>query len=206
MCRPAPIVLSAFEDDVAAFPDKTLRYLGGPGDADHQARKSDHNCGNPGYEPGYAHALDTGVPDVATGMAIVEAYLKDPRTKYVIFQGWLYYPDGTIKKNSGHETHVHRSFKPGTTFDTRPFYTSTGDTLMADAEERLAKRMDLIGLRLHIDISNISKRIMAHITATSKKEQGLIDDIDEEVERIVEENTVRIMAELKELADANPDA
>lgn len=140
MCVSAPVVWQAFNDDKARFGNVT--YLGGPGDQAHKTRKSDHNCGNPGYQPGYAHALDTGVPNATVGRQIVAARLKDPRVKYVIFQARLHYPDGTTRANSGHHTHVHTSFKPGTTFDVRPFYnTPTGDTMTPEQMATLGRWM-----------------------------------------------------------------
>jgi hypothetical protein len=126
--------MQAWHDDQARYGGR-VTYLGGPGDKAHQARKSDHNCRQRGYHPDYAHALDTGIGgDKALGREIRDAYLQDPRVKYVIFDGVLYYPDGTTRDAAGHETHVHRSFKPGTTFDIRPFYGGKADDTMTDEQ------------------------------------------------------------------------
>lgn len=121
MCKPAPVAQRAWQDDQARYGGR-VRFLGIVGDQAHSRRKSDHNCGNPGYAPGYAHALDTGVDTAALGYEIVKARLRDPRVKYVIFKARLYYPDGTVRSSSGHPDHVHTSFRQGTTHDTRPFY------------------------------------------------------------------------------------
>lgn len=145
-CSAAPIVGAAWRDDQAKFGGR-VTYLGGVASPQHAAdcHASSHNCASTcggqespvngvSYNPSYAHAIDTGVgDDVAVGMAIVNAYVRDPRTRYCIYRGVGYYghyyrppgPDGRTRtfRASGHPTHVHRSFLPGTTFDTRPFYT-----------------------------------------------------------------------------------
>lgn len=141
MCQAAPVAAAAWRDDRARWGSR-VTFLGIVGDPAHQARTSSHNCGlrqespvnGVDYADGYAHALDTGVgDDVALGMAIVAAYVRDPRVRYCIYRGIGYYghhyrppwPDGVTRTftASGHPTHVHRSFLPGTTFDTRPFYS-----------------------------------------------------------------------------------
>lgn len=150
-CQAAPIVGAAWRDDSAKFGSR-VTYLGGPASASHSAdcHPSSHNCASTcggqespvngkSYDPRYCHAIDTGVgSDVAVGMAIVTARVRDPRVRYCIYRGVLYYghyyrppgPDGrTITTSaSGHPTHVHTSFLPGTTFDVRPFYTDSALT------------------------------------------------------------------------------
>lgn len=127
MCSPSPVAKRAWQDDQARYGSR-VRYLGIVGDKAHQARKSDHNCNQRGYNPNYAHALDTGVDSAALGMEIVRARMKDRRVSYCIFRGVGYYPDhrgGGTFRSSGHPDHVHTSFMPGTTFDTSPFYGGT---------------------------------------------------------------------------------
>lgn len=125
MCSPSPVAQRAWQDDRDRYGSR-VRYLGIKGDDAHKKRRSDHNCGQySGYHPGYAHALDTGVDSPALGYEIVRARMADPRVKYCIFRGVGYYPHhrgGGTFRSSGHPDHVHTSFMPGTTFDTRPFY------------------------------------------------------------------------------------
>lgn len=140
-CSAAPVAAAAWRDDQARW-GRRVTYLGIVGDPSHQGRTSSHNCGlrqespvnGVDYDDNYAHALDTGVgDDIALGMAIVNARVRDPRVRYCIYRGVGYYghhyrppgPDGRTRtfRASGHPTHVHTSFLPGTTFDVRAFYT-----------------------------------------------------------------------------------
>lgn len=132
MCQAAPVAKQAWTDTLAHWPGVT--FLGIVGDQNHQTRHSSHNCapmqesGN--YDPNYAHALDVGHGGNRTlAAAIRVAFLADPRTRYVIDNGTGYKPDGSTFRSTGHTTHVHVSFQPGTTFDTRPFHggTTQGD-------------------------------------------------------------------------------
>lgn len=147
-CTAAPIVGAAWRDDYARFGSR-VTYLGGPASAQHSAdcHASSHNCASTcggqespvngvAYDPRYAHAIDVGVgQDQALGMQIVNARVRDPRVRYCIFRGVGYYghayrppgPGGATRTftASGHPTHVHTSFLPGTTFDVRPFYTDS---------------------------------------------------------------------------------
>lgn len=188
MCQAAPVVLQAYRDDKARFGRGVIAYLGGPGDASHQARKSDHNCGNPGYTPGYAHALDTKVANASVGMDIVRARLRDPRTKYVIFRAVLYYPDGTRRANKGHVDHVHTSFKPGTTFDIRPFYTDGDDTMTPEQMQTIGEWMKDTREEIKDALRDEVRRLAAHDTTTDKSVLGKLSDrldvIEEKIDRL----------------------
>lgn len=141
MCTAAPVAAAAWRDDRARWGSR-VTYLGIVGDQSHQARTSSHNCGarqespvnGVDYDDRYAHALDTGVgDDTELGYTIVNARVRDRRTRYCIYRGVGYYghhyrppgPDGRTRtfRASGHPTHVHTSFLPGTTFDTSAFYS-----------------------------------------------------------------------------------
>lgn len=145
-CGTAPVVGAAWRDDQARYGSR-VTYLGGPASPQHAAdcHPSSHNCASTcggqespvngvAYDSRYCHAIDTGVgDDSALGYSIVAARVRDPRVRYCIYRGVGYYghyyrppgPDGRTRtfSASGHPTHVHTSFLPGTTFDTRPFYT-----------------------------------------------------------------------------------
>lgn len=124
-CHPAPVATRLWSDTHRRYGARVY-FLGIIGDASHQARKSDHNCGQSGYPASYAHALDAGVgDDRRLGNEIVELLRHDRRVKYLIFRGVGYRPwwrGGSTFSSKGHATHVHVSLAPGTTFDTRPFY------------------------------------------------------------------------------------
>lgn len=189
MCTAAPVAAAAWRDDRARWGSR-VTYLGIVGDQSHQGRTSSHNCGarqespvnGVDYDDRYAHALDTGVGgDTALGMAIVAARVRDPRVRYCIYRGVGYYghyyrppgPDGRTRTftASGHPTHVHTSFLPGTTFDTRPFdflggatSTTEGWGTMTDAEIRqeFANQDD-----------RIVARVVAELAGTKTKPAGL---------------------------------
>lgn len=114
-CSVAPSLRALLKEIDATWP-KRLRVSDGLcGDVSHQARESDHNTGN---------ALDVTL-DVTNGPnldALAELLLKDPRTKYVIWNQriatpavdggkWRAYP--TDPKNKGkvnpHTRHLHLS-------------------------------------------------------------------------------------------------
>ncbi len=146
-CTAAPVVLAAFDADRARYGTR-VSYLGGPASASHSAdcHASSHNCASTcggqespingvRYDPRYAHATDTYVgADKRLGQDIVWWRIRDPRTRYCIFDGVLYYglhnPDhrGGTARASGHPTHVHTSWLPGTTFDVSGFYGDGGLT------------------------------------------------------------------------------
>lgn len=149
MCQAAPVAERLWADVHAAHPATT--FLGIVGDQAHSLRRSSHNCGSaPGgqespiggvaYDPDYAHALDIGVgTDRDLALAIIGVLVDDPRTRYCIYDGDLYYPDGDDEPDAdatGHPTHVHWSGKPGTTRDTRPFKFATEDIDIMDAATR----------------------------------------------------------------------
>lgn len=165
MCNPAPVAQAAWRDVQKI--ESGLVYLGICGDFAHSQRRSGHNCGQaPGgqespvngvsYDTRYCHALDVGHGgDRAKAKRIRDAFLADSRTRYVIDDGIGYYPPhrgGGTFRSTGHTTHVHVSFMPGTTFDVRPFFsgsapTTEGSWLMAGEKEEIQRDIRLaIGL------------------------------------------------------------
>lgn len=162
MCQPAPVAERCWADTEARWGDDVY-FLGIVGDQAHSTRRSGHNCGSaPGgqespvdgvaYDPSYAHALDIGHGGNRPLAARIRAdLLADPRTRYVIDNGTGYYPDhrgGGTFASTGHDEHLHVSFMPGTTHDTRPFYTDPGGfTVDAEAKARfdaLERKVDTL--------------------------------------------------------------
>ena len=135
MCDGAPVANAAWRD--AQTIESGLYYLGICGDYAHSIRQSGHNCQySPGgnespingvdYDPRYCHALDIGHGgDRAKAARLRNAFLQDPRVRYVIDNGVGYYPPsrgGGTFASSGHDTHIHVSFMPGSTFQVQPFF------------------------------------------------------------------------------------
>lgn len=120
-CTCAPSLLQLRREFNTIWPLRDKASDGCCGDAAHAARKSDHNPD----ATGFAHAYDTDedlTASLHTLMWLVRHLLSDDRTKYVIYEGRIYYPDGTSKKYTGanaHEHHLHLSTKAGTHNDTR---------------------------------------------------------------------------------------
>jgi peptidoglycan hydrolase-like protein with peptidoglycan-binding domain len=138
MCNSAPTAQACWRDAQNFLPG--LYYLGICGDYAHSVRQSGHNCAySPGgnedpiggvdYAPGYCHALDIGHGgNRDKAVALRNALLADGRVRYVIDNRVGYYPPsrgGGTFQSSGHETHIHVSFMPGSTFNTRTYFNVT---------------------------------------------------------------------------------
>lgn len=203
-CLEAPVAQRGFHDDKVRYGDK-VSFLGIIASSQHSAdcHSSSHNCastcgGQEGpvngvaYDPRYAHALDTGVgSNLVIGYEIVDAYCHDPRCRYCIYRGVIYYglayragPNGTIMtgRGSGHPTHVHRSFLPGTTFDTRPFYMGLTpeedlDVMQADTKNYLDRHF-LAGA-VQTEKAKVEVLQAEWRTRTLLREAGVIADKDD---------------------------
>lgn len=133
-CQEAPVARRAYADAKALYPQ--VYFLGIIGDSSHSVRKSGHNCGANrelvGTDPNYAHAVDIGVgSDTKVGYDLVERFRNDPRVWYVIYRGRGYRPwhrGGGTFSSFDHESHVHVSFGPGSTFQTQPFFSGAPST------------------------------------------------------------------------------
>lgn len=135
MCNGAPVANAAWRD--VQLIEDDLYYLGICGDFAHSLRVSGHNCGRSpggvespingvGYDPNFCHALDIGHGgDRAKAKRMRDRFLQDPRVRYVIDNGTGYYPahrGGGTFTSSGHDTHLHVSFMPGSTHNVAPFF------------------------------------------------------------------------------------
>lgn len=125
MCRCAPTLVMLDDAVTAQFPNRDQSSDGCCGDASHLTRKSDHNADGSGF----AHALDID-EDIVTTWGDRELWdfavllLGDPRTKYIIYERLIMFPDGTVRVYTGinaHEHHMHLSIKSGTENDMRPW-------------------------------------------------------------------------------------
>jgi hypothetical protein len=124
-CKCAPALLTARNELNAVWPLRDKASDGCCGDAAHAARKSDHNPNIEGYARAYDYDEDVteGLGDrELTGMGLI--LLGDKRTKYLIYEAQLLYPDGTVKPYTGvnaHRQHLHHSIHDWAVLDTRPW-------------------------------------------------------------------------------------
>lgn len=114
MARGARSLITLRDQINSRFPYRDKASDGGIGDAAHSARTSDHNPTN-----GVFHAYDFDHDPDANGLNCVTLnrelkQSKDARIKYVIFQGRIWYPNGTDLRYTGpnaHTQHLHLSVK-----------------------------------------------------------------------------------------------
>lgn len=184
-CKCAPALLVLRNEVDARWPGRDRASDGCCGDAAHAARKSDHNPD----ASGYAHAEDID-EDIVQNMGdrplwlLGVRLLADRRTKYLIYERQLLYPDGTVKPYHGinaHEHHLHISIKPGTEHDTLPWLADAhGDDDLTDAERKqltaAVEKLDAILTGKFYDLAFLDTRlkqaedrIVARVTANLKK-------------------------------------
>jgi len=102
-----------------AHPNRDHRSDGWVGDTSHAARKSDHN---PDYhDGGVVRALDIDVDGIRP-YDLVKAAVKDVRTAYVIWNGFIWSRKYGFKRrrytgSSSHKTHVHISIRHGEVYE-----------------------------------------------------------------------------------------
>lgn len=124
-CKCAPALLVARDELNACFPARDKASDGCCGDDAHKARKSDHNANLEGYARAYDYDEDISSvmgDQELQGMALV--LLGDRRTKYLIYEARLLYPDGTVKPYSGinaHKHHLHHSIHDWAVHDRSPW-------------------------------------------------------------------------------------
>jgi hypothetical protein len=132
MASPAPAAQQALDDAFKAYPTRQgyemvwdrkakkwkKEYSDGiMGDQSHKARKSDHNQGN-------AVDIRHDVKGGSHGDTIAAYAIRDPRTKYVIWNHRIYTPGKGWKRYTGtnpHTKHVHISIKAAARGDTSPW-------------------------------------------------------------------------------------
>jgi len=109
----------------ALWPHRDKTSDGWIGDTSHQARPSDHN---PDYSAGgIVRAIDIdedltiGLAEVGAAMPLVNAILRDPRVRYVIYEGRIWYVDTQrwepYSGPNAHRHHVHVSVRKVGNYD-----------------------------------------------------------------------------------------
>jgi hypothetical protein len=128
-CAPALIACRNELNLIAPHRDKESDGCCASSAHSQQNPKSDHEPGKEGAAAGFARAYDYD-EDVIQGMgdqqlhAMGTILLADKRTKYLIYEGQLLFPDGTVKKYTGpnkHEHHLHHSIHDSAVHDTSPW-------------------------------------------------------------------------------------
>ncbi len=149
-CSCARSLLQLRNEFNAIWPLRDKASDGCCGDAAHQARKSDHNAD----ASGFAHAFDTD-EDLSEGLHtlqwLVRHLLRDSRTKYIIYEGFIYYPDGTVNVYTGanaHKMHLHLSTKAGTHNDVRSWKIAEAATAAGYNPRHLTPIEDLMPFTL----------------------------------------------------------
>lgn len=123
-CKCAPALLQARNELNLLFPNRDKASDGCCGNAEHLARKSDHNPRQSGPGKGYAAAYDFDEDIANLGndqelLPLIGHLIADPRTKYVIYEKHIYYPDGQVKPYNGinaHKSHLHLSIHDSAIF------------------------------------------------------------------------------------------
>lgn len=95
------------------LPNRDRQSDGGIGDAAHASRRSDHNPDKLGvfHARDFDHDPDSNGLDCHKLLGQLLA-ADDSRTKYIIFHGKIYFPDGTARNYTGpnaHTGHLHLS-------------------------------------------------------------------------------------------------
>lgn len=128
-CRCAPAFKQLTNQLNALFPYRDHASDGCCGDAAHASRKSDHNPATSGAARGFARAYDVD-EDLVRGMGDRQLWewalllLGDRRCKYIIYEGYILYPDGRMNVYKGvnaHKQHMHLSIHDWAVHDTTPW-------------------------------------------------------------------------------------
>lgn len=118
MVRPAHSLTTLLKQINGRFPYRDRASDGGIGDQAHSSRTSDHNPDSNGvyHARDFDHDPDSNGLNCVTLNRELKAS-RDPRIKYVIFQGRIWYPSDTTGRSytgpNAHMGHLHLSVKPG---------------------------------------------------------------------------------------------
>ena len=116
----APSLVTLRNEINRAHPHRDHTSDGWIGDPNHAARKSDHN---PDYDHGgVVRAIDVD-KDGINPTRLVAIAIKDPRTEYVIWNGYIWSRQYGFRKRvyngtNKHRTHVHISIRHGASYET----------------------------------------------------------------------------------------
>lgn len=149
----APSLVVLRKETNLSYPNRDDESDGWIGDKRHQHLKSDHN---PDPLPnGVVRATDTD-KDGIDAMRLVRTAIADPRTEYVIFNGFIWSRAFGFKKRvylgkNKHYGHVHISIRHGRLYENDPspwgFYTPpadptlSGDIMLDEATEKQLRKI-----------------------------------------------------------------
>jgi hypothetical protein len=146
MCQTAPALLTFRNEANALNPKRSKASDGSCPSAAHHAQNpsSDHEANAQGYSRAYDLDEKLGLPGLDPDkplLPLVPILLADKRTKYVIYERRIYYPDGTSKVYTGvnaHDHHLHLSIKNEYVMDTSPWNIARAFTPQEQEDEDMA--------------------------------------------------------------------
>jgi hypothetical protein len=176
-CRCAPALLQLRAEIDARYPGRDRASDGCCGDEAHRARRSDHNPLETGAGKGHACALDID-EDVVPGadlLWLVPILLADERTKYVIYEGQIFYPGQAPRAYTGlnaHKHHLHLSIHAWAVFSVEPWLPPQEDTMtpaqletikaaIKESEDRVLARVIEHTTNLRNTLAALERRIAA---------------------------------------------
>lgn len=185
-CTCAPALIKARDELSAVFPNRKRLSDGCCPSAAHtkQNPKSDHEPNAQGFARAYDFDEAVGLPGPSPLKPLIAHFLGDSRTKYVIYEAVLYYPDGSTRKNSGHDKHLHLSIKNDAVRDTRPWgiasaFTQEDEMNDADRKEfdRIRKIADDMNWLMSNSVLPTLKDLQARTPGGSAEVEKLVDEI-----------------------------
>ena len=117
----APPLVTLRDEINALFSGRDKSSDGTVGDTSHSARPSDHNPDRRSKPPGIVRAFDidedlvAGLTAAGEAMPLVNAIITDPRVRYVIYEGRIWYVDRPwwhpYTGPNAHRHHIHVSIR-----------------------------------------------------------------------------------------------
>jgi hypothetical protein len=141
-CKTAPALITFRNEANALAPGRSKDSDGSCPSADHhqQNPSSDHEPNAEGWSRAYDLDEKLGLPGLDPDkplLPLAPHLVRDYRTKYIIYEKRIYYPDGTVKPYSGlnaHNKHLHLSIKNEYVLDTSAWHVADAFKVKAATE------------------------------------------------------------------------
>lgn len=143
MCKTAPALITFRNEANELAPNRRKTSDGSCPSAEHSKQNptSDHEPNAQGWSRAYDLDEKLGLagldPDKPL-LPLVSVLIKDPRTKYVIYERRIYFPDGTSRAYNGvnaHDKHLHLSIKNECVLDTSPWHVASAFVFEQEEDE-----------------------------------------------------------------------